>query len=331
MPRVSRSLFLFSLFLFFCSTCVFAEEITITSYFPSPYGSYKSLNIYNQDDSGLQTDFTQAVNKAGLLITTDYVNLAYTPGIFWSTQNNNPTKPKAGIYLRETNAGTNMYLGTSNSYATGVTNDAIVIDESGEVGIGTITPAVKLDVKGIIMASDPGWQTLIPPRCIGLVPGYFFSAHPYPSLAVNSDNMDFTFGVNLDIRMRLTRYGDLSIMGAHAYKSGAGGWENLSDIRLKKNIVPLDGALDKILRLRGIKYQWKDPKEHADMRGVYMGMIAQDVEKVFPEWVGLYPESKYKTLSPIGFEALAVEAIRELKLEIDNLKTRLSCLEAKVK
>jgi len=130
MPRVLKSIFLF---LFLCLTCVSAEEITITSYFPSPYGSYKSLNIYNQDDSGLQTDFTQAVNKAGLLITTDYVNLAYTPGIFWSTQDNNPTKPKAGIYLRETNTGTNMYLGTSNSYATGVTNDAIVINPAGQV------------------------------------------------------------------------------------------------------------------------------------------------------------------------------------------------------
>ncbi|MDP2768153.1 MAG: hypothetical protein Q8O41_12030 [Candidatus Methanoperedens sp.] len=92
-----------------------AEDITITTYYPSPYRSYKNLNIYNQDENTTQADFTEAVTKAGLLITTDYTANAYTPGIYWSTNNNNPTRPKAGIYLRETAAGTNMYLGTSKT------------------------------------------------------------------------------------------------------------------------------------------------------------------------------------------------------------------------
>jgi len=137
MPKLLKSICLVSLFLFFCSTFVFAEDIAITTYYPSPYGSYKNLNIYNQDESGTLTDFTQAVTKAGLLITTDLTNTAYTPGIFWSTQDNNPTKPKAGIYLYEdTTNGTSMYFGTSNAFATGITNATALIDPAGHI-IGT--------------------------------------------------------------------------------------------------------------------------------------------------------------------------------------------------
>ncbi|MDD5129592.1 MAG: hypothetical protein PHS66_00845 [Candidatus Omnitrophica bacterium] len=126
--------FLFTFcFMFFLSTHIFAEDITITTYYPSPYGSYKNLNIYNIDETATQTDFTQGVTKAGLLITTEYVDGAFTPGIFWSTLDNNATKPKAGIYLKETGSGTNMYFGTSNAYATGITNNALIIDPSGNL------------------------------------------------------------------------------------------------------------------------------------------------------------------------------------------------------
>jgi hypothetical protein len=126
----------------FLSVYAYAEEnITITTYYPSPYGSYRNLNIYNQDEDTNQVDFTRGITKAGLLITTDYTNNAYTPGVFWSTTNNNPLKPKAGIYLKETTNATSMYLGTSNKFTTGITNNAMVIDENGNVDItGGIRP-----------------------------------------------------------------------------------------------------------------------------------------------------------------------------------------------
>ncbi len=152
MSRLFKSIFLISFLLFFCSICALAEDITITTYYPSPYGVYKNLNIYNQDENTTQTDFTEAVTKAGLLITTDYTVNAYTPGLYWSTNNNNPTRPKAGIYLRETATGTNMYFGTSNDYGTGITNNAMVIDPSGNVGIGVTAPSAMLHVNGNIKA-----------------------------------------------------------------------------------------------------------------------------------------------------------------------------------
>lgn len=104
------------------------------------------LSIYEPDESTTQTNFTQAVGNGGVLITTDYTDGAYTPGLFWSTSNNNSAKPKAGIYLQETNTGTRMLFGTSNNYVTGITNTALTINEVGSVGIGTPTPAGVLHI-----------------------------------------------------------------------------------------------------------------------------------------------------------------------------------------
>ncbi|MBI4434828.1 hypothetical protein HY635_03400 [Candidatus Uhrbacteria bacterium] len=91
------------------------------------------LSVYSGDESTTLTNFTQALTKAGMNIVTDYTAGAYTPGLFWSTQNNNATKPKAGIWLLEDGSGTDMLFGTSDSYATGITNTALTIDQSGDL------------------------------------------------------------------------------------------------------------------------------------------------------------------------------------------------------
>lgn len=106
------------------------------------------LNVYEPTEDVDKTTFTQAVNNSGILITTDYSNAAYTPGIFWNTQNENPTKPKAGIYLQTDMAGSKMILATSTNYITGITNDALVIDDNGNIGIGTLNPDQKLELNG---------------------------------------------------------------------------------------------------------------------------------------------------------------------------------------
>lgn len=107
-----------------------------------------TLSVYNANESTTLTNFTQAVTASGLNIVTDYTANAYTPGLFWSTQNDNATKPKAGIWLFEAAGGTSLYLGTSNAYGTGITNTAMVINQAGNVGIGTTSGNQKLDVWG---------------------------------------------------------------------------------------------------------------------------------------------------------------------------------------
>ena len=82
-----------------------------------------------------------------------------------------------------------------------------------------------------------------------------------------------------------------------------------SDARLKSNVLTLVNALDKVSKLRGVSFD-KDG-EHG------IGVIAQEVQKVIPEVVmeGVYLSVAYGNL--IG---LLIEAIKELKIEVDDLK-----------
>lgn len=72
-----------------------------------------------------------------------------------------------------------------------------------------------------------------------------------------------------------------------------------------------------------------------------MGFVAQEVEKVLPSWVKPTGSEGYLAVTPIGFEALVVEAMRDLKAESDvrmealekesaALHARLAALEAKM-
>jgi hypothetical protein len=109
-----------------------------------------------------------------------------------------------------------------------------------------------------------------------------------------------------------------------------------SDVRLKKNVAPLTGALDQLLKLKGVTFEWKEPSEHEHEAGrglgTQTGFIAQDVEKVFPNWVKqegyTAPDGqKYRTLELRQIEALEVESIRALKAENDALTARVRALE----
>jgi hypothetical protein len=100
------------------------------------------------------------------------------------------------------------------------------------------------------------------------------------------------------------------------------GWSSPSDERLKKDVVPLTGALNKLSQLRGVQFYWKEPEKMGNLTGPQMGLVAQEVEKVFPEWVAVGP-NEYKALTCRGFEALTIEAFRELKTEVESMKTHL--------
>jgi len=122
-----------------------------------------------------------------------------------------------------------------------------------------------------------------------------------------------------------------------AGKPGGGAWSVASDARLKKDIRPLEQALARLLKLHGVTYEYKNPAAVHELPGQQTGLIAQEVEKVFPEWVETAQDGM-RRLSVRGFEALTVEALRELRTEKDEqisardaqinaLEKRLSALE----
>lgn len=112
--------------------------------------------------------------------------------------------------------------------------------------------------------------------------------------------------------------GALTISGA-AFKPGGGAWSVASDARLKQDVRPLEGALDSLLALRGVRFEYKDPEAIHELAGERIGFVAQDVEPVFPDWVSTGADG-YRRLTVRGFEALTVEAMRELRAQNDELR-----------
>ena len=135
---------------------------------------------------------------------------------------------------------------------------------------------------------------------------------------VRTTGMDWVLDGNLD--MRLENDGDLHVDGnVIAYST------TTSDERLKKDIVKIDNALDKVSQLNGYTFEYKaDGKKSA-------GVIAQEVEKVMPSAVsettlplkmGEDDKTEYKTVQYDQLHGLMIEAIKELKAEIEELKAR---------
>jgi hypothetical protein len=97
-----------------------------------------------------------------------------------------------------------------------------------------------------------------------------------------------------------------------------------SDERLKDNVQVITNALAKVLQIRGVEFDWNNLTEPEDgyfVRKHDVGVIAQEVEKVLPEVVATREDGikavKYDRLIP-----LLIEAIKELKAEVDALKGR---------
>jgi Chaperone of endosialidase len=106
----------------------------------------------------------------------------------------------------------------------------------------------------------------------------------------------------------------------------------LSDQRLKKNIKPVRGALEQLVQLQGVTYEWKEPAtQKGDSKGTETGFIAQEVERISPKWVGENVDG-FKTLNipPREFAALEVEAFKALKDRADKAEARADKLEARL-
>ena len=94
-----------------------------------------------------------------------------------------------------------------------------------------------------------------------------------------------------------------------------------SDIRLKKNIKKFENTLEKINEINGVSFEWKQ----SDSKSA--GVIAQELEKVFPELV--INTSEYKKVNYNGLIGVLVESIKDLKKEIDDLKVEVKYLKDK--
>jgi len=110
---------------------------------------------------------------------------------------------------------------------------------------------------------------------------------------------------------------DLPNIASNDGRARANQWVTFSSARWKENVQTLEGALDKVERLRGVSFDWKP--EHGGVRDI--GFIAEEVAEVAPELV-TWDESG-KAAEGLAYDrvaALAVEAIKEQQGRIERLR-----------
>ncbi len=100
-----------------------------------------------------------------------------------------------------------------------------------------------------------------------------------------------------------------------------------SDVKYKTNIASLSNSLEKVMQLRGVNYYFrtKEFSEQSFPEGKQIGLIAQEVEKIFPELVRTYDDGKavdYVKLIPV-----VIEAIKEQHQIIESQRAKIRQIE----
>jgi hypothetical protein len=103
-------------------------------------------------------------------------------------------------------------------------------------------------------------------------------------------------------------------------------FSNISDGRLKENIVTVDSALDKVLQLRGVYYNWIIDTENKK----HIGLIAQETAAVCPEVVNYHDETDTYSVNYSELSGLFVESTKELNQKLIDANARIELLEAKI-
>ncbi|MFL5814059.1 MAG: tail fiber domain-containing protein [Bdellovibrionia bacterium] len=122
---------------------------------------------------------------------------------------------------------------------------------------------------------------------------------------------------------KLAVNGDLNISTGNAFKIAgtsictSSGCTASSDRRLKENISSLENPLEKILQLQGVQYDWKDKQWFSERHQI--GLIAQDVETIYPEAVVTDSDTGLKAIAYDHLIAPVIEAIKNLNEQVTRL------------
>jgi len=260
-----------------------------------------------------------------------------------------------GIRATATGGSIEMYHGAARGvfqttgekdiqFRTNSAQDMMYFDHStGYVGIATTSPDSELEVNGdiLIYGSTPILQLQPQGSSMqnriyfanetGVIDGAIwytpsddtmkFATNTIGSwdMIINSSGFvglgDINPGVKFDIDQ-----GDGRVDSGYS-------WLTNSDIRYKKDISPLTNALSKVSNIQGVRFNTL--KENTDGTvGRHIGVIAQDVESVFPELV-VKDSTGMKAVAYDKLTAVLIEAVKELKVENDQLRSRIEAIEGR--
>jgi hypothetical protein len=301
-----------------------------------------TINLDSNDNDGSETfdirKHDTSLTGGTLLFQVDGAGLCSSYGGYGSIDGT----AGSPSFRFNNDADTGMYRVSANTlgFSTGGSN-RVTIDSSG-LGVG-ITPAEVLDLKTssgdcrIRMDAPDGSDCEIKFYNDGAVQytmGYDDGADEF---RIGTDNVDS------GVRFKLTDNGvniadgGLGVDVAPSTTDGRIDAANdvvaysTSDKRLKENIKPLDNALDKVMQISGVEFDWKKltEKEKETIHGNEghdVGVIAQEIEEVLPEVV-TQRDSGYKAVKYEKIVPLLIEAIKEQQEEIDLLKANLDQLK----
>lgn len=126
--------------------------------------------------------------------------------------------------------------------------------------------------------------------------------------------------LDVDGNARFRNIGSTASAGALHYDANGVLTTNTSDSTLKKNIEPIQNALEKVLSLNGVMYQWKDTSASQEPK---IGLIAQEVELVVPEAAFVNPNTGIMGVHYTDLVALLIEAIKQQEARIKELEAKV--------
>jgi len=194
---------------------------------------------------------------------------------------------------------------------------------SGNVGIGTANPSSRLEVRGLasselLRINSNSGNSGIHILSGGNSRGYLWW-----------DGNAFGVGTGTTLNSIMFKSGNIGVGTANPVQkldvignARAVAFIYTSDERLKENIKPLNNSLEKILKIRGVNFDWRDGEENQ------IGFIAQEIEPVIPELI-VGSGDDYKGVLYGNLTALLVEAIKEQQVQINTLEQRLAEIESR--
>jgi hypothetical protein len=233
-----------------------------------------------------------------------------------------------------------------DSYSTGF-SEKVRFKANGMVGIGTATPVLSTGSSGIVAQNNTYIQLRV--QSSASAAGMEFKPSTGNQYEIQADNSNNWFVYNRNVnayRLFINGSGFVGIGTNNPTQALqvvgnilASGTITPSDIRYKKNIQPIQSPIEKLAQLNGVTYKYR--KEEFPQMGFtdkeQIGLIAQEVEKVFPQLVVTdnkgYKAVDYVKLVPVLLEGIKVQQSeliqqqsvnRSLQDQIDELKKLIS-------
>jgi len=207
----------------------------------------------------------------------------------------------------------------------------LIQEDTGNVGIGTVSPNFRLEVAGYSNAASTNklaigdvadYQALL----------YMESANETLTIENTSDYASSAtiFRNNGAERMRIAVGGNVSVINLVScggiQTNGSGVMSCTSDERLKDVHESFTDGLASVLSIDPVVYSWKEDSDYFDNGVLYSGFLAQNVEQSVPNAV-VNGAHGYKQVNTTALLATSINAIKELNLKLEDLATATSFTE----